>query len=210
MEAGNDPLLLGINDWAQLAAAEDILYARIADALRRAGATIRSTARIDAGVVVEPDATIEHGVVLRGATRIGSEARVDVGSVLTDVTVAVRAVVKPYTVGQNATIGEQAQVGPFSHLRPESRIEADAHVGNFVETKKTVVRRGAKANHLAYLGDGDIGEGANIGAGTIFATTTASRNTAPRLVPAPSLEAIPRSSPPCVWERVRTLRQARR
>jgi bifunctional UDP-N-acetylglucosamine pyrophosphorylase / glucosamine-1-phosphate N-acetyltransferase len=88
--------------------------------------------------------------------------------VLTDVIVAPRAVVKPYTVAQGAAIGELAQIGPFSHLRPESRVEAEAHVGNFVETKKTTVRRGAKANHLAYLGDGDIGEGANIGAGTIF------------------------------------------
>jgi bifunctional UDP-N-acetylglucosamine pyrophosphorylase/glucosamine-1-phosphate N-acetyltransferase len=168
VDAGYDASLLGINDRAQLAAAEEVIYVRIADSLRRAGATIRSSARIDAGVIVEPDATIEHGVVLRGATRIGAAARVDVGSVLTDVTVAERALIKPYTIGQDASIGEQAQIGPFSHLRPESRIEADAHVGNFVETKKTVVRRGAKANHLAYLGDGDIGEGANIGAGTIF------------------------------------------
>jgi bifunctional UDP-N-acetylglucosamine pyrophosphorylase/glucosamine-1-phosphate N-acetyltransferase len=164
-----DPISLsGINDRAQLAAAEDHLYVRIADAHRRAGATIRTSARIDAGVAVEPDAVIEHGVVLRGQTRIGQGARIDVGSVLTDVTVAAGAQVKPYTVAQSSTIGEKAQIGPFSHLRPESRIEADAHIGNFVETKKTTVRRGAKANHLAYLGDGDIGEGANVGAGTIF------------------------------------------
>ncbi len=158
----------GINDRAQLAAAEEVLYARLADALRREGATIRAGARVDAGVVVEADAVIEHGVVLRGATRVGKGARIDVGSVLTDVTVAAGAVVKPYTVAQGASIGELAQIGPFSHLRPESRVEAEAHIGNFVETKKTIVRRGAKANHLAYLGDGDVGEGANIGAGTIF------------------------------------------
>jgi bifunctional UDP-N-acetylglucosamine pyrophosphorylase/glucosamine-1-phosphate N-acetyltransferase len=118
--------------------------------------------------VVEADAVLEHGVVLRGATRIGAGARVDVGAVLTSVVVAPGAVLKPYTVAQDATIGDKAQIGPFSHLRPESVIEADAHVGNFVETKKTTVRRGAKANHLAYLGDGDVGEGANVGAGTIF------------------------------------------
>jgi bifunctional UDP-N-acetylglucosamine pyrophosphorylase / glucosamine-1-phosphate N-acetyltransferase len=160
--------LAGINDRAQLAAAEDVMYGRIADRWRRAGATIRSSARVDAGVEIEGDAVIEHGVVLRGATRIGAGARVDVGSVLTDVTVARGALLKPYTIGQSSTIGDGAQIGPFSHLRPESTIEADAHVGNFVETKKTIVRRGAKANHLAYLGDGDIGEGANVGAGTIF------------------------------------------
>jgi bifunctional UDP-N-acetylglucosamine pyrophosphorylase/glucosamine-1-phosphate N-acetyltransferase len=91
-----------------------------------------------------------------------------VGSVLTDVVVDAGALVKPYSVAERSSIGAAAQVGPFSHLRPESTIEADAHVGNFVETKKTILRRGAKANHLAYLGDGDIGEGANVGAGTIF------------------------------------------
>lgn len=166
--AENASSLAGINDRAQLAEAEDALYRRIADGLRRAGATIRGSARIDAGVTVEADATIEHGVVLRGATRVGAGALIDVGCVLTDVEVAPGAVVKPYTVATSSSIGEKAQIGPFSHLRTESRIEADAHVGNFVETKKTVVRRGAKANHLAYLGDGDIGEGANVGAGTIF------------------------------------------
>lgn len=168
VKAASHASLVGINDRAQLAEAEDALYARIADRLRRAGATIRSGARIDAGVEVEADATIEHGVVLRGATRVGAGARVDVGAVLTDVIVEPGAVVKPYSVGSSSIIGERAQIGPFSHLRPESRIDAEAHIGNFVETKNTRVQRGAKANHLAYLGDGDVGEKANIGAGTIF------------------------------------------
>lgn len=168
VKADSHASLVGINDRAQLAAAEEALYARTADRLRRAGATIRASARIDAGVEVEPDATIEHNAVLRGATRVGAGALVDVGAVLTDVTVEPGAVVKPYSVCTGSSIGERAVIGPFSHLRQDSRIEAEAHIGNFVETKKTVVRRGAKANHLAYLGDGDIGEGANIGAGTIF------------------------------------------
>ena len=75
---------------------------------------------------------------------------------------------KPYTVASDSRVGPRAQLGPFSHLRPESDIGEDAHVGNFVETKKTRMDKGAKANHLAYLGDGIIGAGANIGAGTIF------------------------------------------
>ncbi len=160
--------LAGINDRAQLAAAEDVLYRRIADGLRRAGATIAVGARIDAGVMVDQDAVIAHGVTLRGATRVGSGAFVDVGCVLTDVTVAAGARLQPYTIGTKSSIGDRAQIGPFSHLRPESVIEEDAHVGNFVETKKTTLRKGAKANHLAYLGDGEIGPGANVGAGTIF------------------------------------------
>lgn len=158
----------GINDRAQLSAAEEVLYARIADDLRRSGVTIRASARVDAGVTVDPEATLEHNVVLRGTTRVGAGARIDVGSVLTDVLVEPGALVKPYTVAQSSIIGERAQIGPFAHLRPESTIEAEAHVGNFVETKKTVMRRGSKANHLAYLGDGEVGEGANVGAGTIF------------------------------------------
>jgi bifunctional UDP-N-acetylglucosamine pyrophosphorylase/glucosamine-1-phosphate N-acetyltransferase len=158
----------GINDRAQLSAAEEVLYARIADGLRRSGVTIRQSARVDAGVIVDAEATLEHGVVLRGTTRVGAGARIDVGSVLTDVLVEPGAIVKPYTVAQSSIIGERAQIGPFAHLRPESTIEAEAHVGNFVETKKTVMRRGSKANHLAYLGDGEVGEGANVGAGTIF------------------------------------------
>lgn len=160
--------LAGINDRAQLAAAEEVLYGRIADGWRRKGATLRASARVEASVEIEPDAVIDHHVVLRGKTRVGAGAHIDVGSVLTDVTVAPGAVVKPYTVASQSSIGERAQIGPFSHLRPDSEIHAEAHIGNFVETKKTVVRKGAKANHLAYLGDGDIGEGANVGAGTIF------------------------------------------
>jgi bifunctional UDP-N-acetylglucosamine pyrophosphorylase/glucosamine-1-phosphate N-acetyltransferase len=159
---------VGINDRAQLAAVEDALYGAIADELRRAGATIRSSARIDAGVQVAADAVIEHGAVLRGRTRVGARARVDVGCVLDDVEVAEDVWLRPYTVASAAVVGNGALVGPFSHLRPQTRVDEGAHVGNFVETKNTHLCRGAKANHLAYLGDGEIGEGANVGAGTIF------------------------------------------
>ncbi|MEM6786968.1 MAG: bifunctional UDP-N-acetylglucosamine diphosphorylase/glucosamine-1-phosphate N-acetyltransferase GlmU [Myxococcota bacterium] len=160
--------LVGINDRAQLAAAEDALFHRIADERRRAGCTIRAGARIDVGVEVAPEAIIEHGVVLRGRTRVGPRARIDVGCVLDDVDVAADAYLQPYTVARDARIGARATTGPFAHLRPESQLDEDTKVGNFVEMKKTRLRRGAKASHLSYLGDGDVGEGANIGAGTIF------------------------------------------
>ena len=160
--------LAGINDRAQLACAEQAMYEHIADTLRRAGATIRTSARIDASVKVGRDAVIEHNVVLRGATDIAAGARIDVGCVLEDVEVAAGAYLKPYSVCAQSTVGPRAQIGPFSHLRPDTHLEEEARVGNFVETKKTRLRRGAKANHLAYLGDGDIGEKANVGAGTIF------------------------------------------
>ena len=105
---------------------------------------------------------------LRGSTKIGAGARIDTGTVLTDVVVHERAVLKPYTIGEKSVIGSLAQIGPFSHLRAGSELAEDTHIGNFVETKKTRVGKGSKANHLAYLGDGVIGEGVNVGAGTIF------------------------------------------
>ena len=166
--ASRDEVLLGVNDRVQLADAERRMYARIADHWRREGVTVRDGARVDHGVTVGRDAVIESGAVLRGATRVGADVLVDVGCVLTDAVVEDGAVLKPYSVLGQSTVGPRAQVGPFSHLRPESHIGEDAHVGNFVETKKTTMGKGSKANHLAYLGDGVIGERANIGAGTIF------------------------------------------
>ena len=160
----------GVNDRAQLAEAAAILGRRIATEHARAGVTVRDLDRvdIDADVRIEPDAIIEPGVTLRGPCHIGRGARIDVGSVLTRVTVAPGAYIKPYTVATDSSIGESAQIGPFAHLRPGSELGPEVHVGNFVETKKTSMARGAKANHLAYLGDGVIEEGVNVGAGTIF------------------------------------------
>jgi bifunctional UDP-N-acetylglucosamine pyrophosphorylase/glucosamine-1-phosphate N-acetyltransferase len=161
-------VLAGVNDRDQLAQVETAMHARIVRTSRLAGATVREGARLEATVVVEPDAVIETGAVLRGSTHIERGATVDVGCVLTNVHVAAGAIVKPYSVATDSRIGPRAQVGPFAHLRPESDLGEEAHIGNFVETKKTKLGRGAKANHLAYLGDGIIGDGANIGAGTIF------------------------------------------
>jgi bifunctional UDP-N-acetylglucosamine pyrophosphorylase / glucosamine-1-phosphate N-acetyltransferase len=160
--------LMGVNDREQLRQAEEALFASIRARLGKSGVTVHGDARIDDTVLVEQGAEIEAAVRLRGSTTVGAGAFVDVGSVVTDATLGARAVLKPYSVVSSSSVGEAAQIGPFSHLRPDSVIEADAHIGNFVETKKTRVRRGAKANHLAYLGDGDVGERANLGAGTIF------------------------------------------
>ncbi len=163
-----EDVLAGVNDREQLAHVDATMHARIVKRWRLLGATVRDGAYLEASVVLEADVTVESGAVLRGATHVERGSRVDVGCVLTNVFVGPGAVVKPYTVATDSRIGPRSHVGPFAHLRPESELGEEAHVGNFVETKKTKLGRGAKANHLAYLGDGVIGDGANIGAGTIF------------------------------------------
>ncbi len=161
-------VLAGVNDREQLAQVEETMHAALVKRARLGGATVRDGARLEASVVLEPDVVVERGVSLRGATRVERGATIDVGCVLTDVVVGPGAILKPYSIGTDSRIGARAQVGPFAHLRPGSDIGEEAHVGNFVETKKTTMGRGAKANHLAYLGDGVVGAGANVGAGTIF------------------------------------------
>jgi bifunctional UDP-N-acetylglucosamine pyrophosphorylase/glucosamine-1-phosphate N-acetyltransferase len=167
VELGAD-VLVGINDREQLAHVDRTMRARIVRHWRLAGVTVRDGALIDSGVKLEPDATVEAGAVLRGRTRVGRGAMIDVGCVLTNVEVGEGALLKPYTVAVDSRVGARAEVGPFAHLRPQSDLGEEAHIGNFVETKKTKMGRRAKANHLAYLGDGVIGAGANVGAGTIF------------------------------------------
>jgi bifunctional UDP-N-acetylglucosamine pyrophosphorylase/glucosamine-1-phosphate N-acetyltransferase len=169
---GEADALVGVNDRVDLAHAEELLFARNRARLRLSGVTIHGDARIDSDVEVEHDAEIGPGVCLRGKTKIGAGTRVDTGSVLLDAVVGKNAEVKPYCVITQSTIGDGAQLGPFLHMRPDSIAEADVHLGNFVETKKTRVRRGAKASHLTYLGDADVGERVNIGKGAYVATGT--------------------------------------
>ena len=160
---------MGVNDRAQLAEAGAVLRRRIARRLMVEGVSIvdPATVYVDAGAHVDVDAVLEPGVALRGATKIGAGAVIGQGSVLVDTVVAPGARVQPYSVCEGAVVGPNAVVGPFSRLRPGADVGEDAHVGNFVEVKKTKLGKGAKANHLAYLGDSEIGEKTNVGAGTI-------------------------------------------
>ena len=160
----------GINDRVDLATVEAEARRRINAAWMRAGVTMvdpRST-YIDADVApIGKDVWLAPNVALRGKTRIGDNVRIDVGCVLVDVSVADDAYLKPYSMLSETTIGERVQIGPFTHCRPGSRIDEDARLGNFVETKMSHIMAGAKANHLAYLGDASVGQKANVGAGTI-------------------------------------------
>ncbi len=161
----------GVNDRVDLAAVDVAARRRINEAYMRAGVTMAAPAAtyIDADVgAIGQDVWLGPGVCLRGAgTRIGDGARLDAGCVLTDVTVAAGAYLKPYTIATESVIGARNEIGPFAHLRPKTVLDDDVKVGNFVETKKTHLMAGAKANHLSYLGDATIGAKANIGAGTI-------------------------------------------
>ncbi|MBI5502920.1 MAG: bifunctional UDP-N-acetylglucosamine diphosphorylase/glucosamine-1-phosphate N-acetyltransferase GlmU [Deltaproteobacteria bacterium] len=162
--------LRGVNNRAELAEAEATLLERIRRDWMVAGVTIRApqTVRIEADVRLAPDVELGPGVQLLGRTTVARGTTIGAGCVLRDVAVARNAVLRPFVVATESSIGPGAQVGPFAHLRPKSTIGREAHVGNFVETKNTVMHPGAKANHLAYVGDGDIGRRTNVGAGTIF------------------------------------------
>jgi bifunctional UDP-N-acetylglucosamine pyrophosphorylase / glucosamine-1-phosphate N-acetyltransferase len=160
----------GINDRVDLANVELEARRRINEAWMRAGVTMidPTSTYIDADVgPIGQDVWIAPNVALRGKTTIGDGVRIDVGAVLTNVQVAARAQVKPYSVLSESSVGQRAEIGPFSHCRPGTQIDEDARLGNFVETKKAHLMAGAKANHLAYLGDASVGAKANVGAGTI-------------------------------------------
>ncbi|MBX3155994.1 MAG: bifunctional UDP-N-acetylglucosamine diphosphorylase/glucosamine-1-phosphate N-acetyltransferase GlmU [Deltaproteobacteria bacterium] len=160
----------GINDRVDLAGVEVEARRRINEAWMRAGVTMvdPSATYIDADVgPIGKDVWLAPNVALRGKTTIADHVRIDLGSVVVDTSVAESAYLKPYSVLGEATIGPRTEIGPFTHCRPGTRIDDGARLGNFVETKKAHLMAGAKANHLAYLGDASIGAKANIGAGTI-------------------------------------------
>ena len=118
-------------------------------------------------VTLHRDVLLEPGVRLEGTVLVGEGARIGQGTVITDAILADAVEIRPYCVIERAQVGAGAKIGPFARLREGTELAEGVHVGNFVETKKAKLHRGAKANHLAYLGDTEIGEGTNIGAGVI-------------------------------------------
>ncbi len=160
----------GANDRPQLATLAKALNARTLDRWMREGVTIvdPDTTWVDVDVTLAPDVTILPGVQLLGATTVGEDAVIGPDCTLKDVEVGAGAKVVR-THGELAVIGAGASVGPFSYLRPGTELGADGKIGAFVETKAARIGAGAKVPHLSYVGDAEIGEGTNIGAGTIFA-----------------------------------------
>jgi bifunctional UDP-N-acetylglucosamine pyrophosphorylase / glucosamine-1-phosphate N-acetyltransferase len=160
----------GINTRVDLAAVEAAARRRINEELMLAGVTMAAPDQVFVDADAGPfgrDVWLGPGVHLRGRTRVGDRCRIDAGSVLTDAVLGDDVHIKPYTVVSEASIGVRVEIGPFTHCRPGTRVDEDARLGNFVEIKKSHIMAGAKANHLAYLGDASVGARANVGAGTI-------------------------------------------
>ena len=159
-----------VNDRSQLARAEEILRRRILDAHMREGVTVRDpvSTHIEASVEIGRDTVILPGTFLRGSTRIGSDCVIGPSADLLDTRVGDGARVE-HSVGRGAEVGEGASVGPYAFLRPGTVLGPEAKVGAYCEVKNTRVGRGSKVPHLSYVGDAEIGEGANLGAGTITA-----------------------------------------
>ncbi len=166
---GDSSVALGVNSREDLADVERILRDRKASEAMRDGTTILrpETVTLDDTVVLEPDTVLEPFVTLLGRTRVGSGSLIRQGAVVKDSVFGKNVTVMPYCVIESAVVGDGATVGPFARLRAGTDLAEGVHIGNFVETKKAVLKKGVKANHLTYLGDTEIGERTNVGAGVI-------------------------------------------
>jgi bifunctional UDP-N-acetylglucosamine pyrophosphorylase / glucosamine-1-phosphate N-acetyltransferase len=160
---------LGVNDRRQLAELAGIMRRRILDRLMTAGVTVidPATTYVDDTVTIGMDTVLHPNVRLAGRTVVGADCVVGAGCQVTDTTLADSVLLKPYCVLAESTVETGAQLGPFCHLRPLSHVGANAKIGNFVELKKSRIGRGSKVPHLSYVGDTQMGEGVNVGAGTI-------------------------------------------
>ena len=169
VEVENPDEVRGINSQTELAEVKQIVRQSKNEELMAAGVTIEdpATTYVDTDVTVGPDTVIHPSVILEGRTTIGARCELHAGVRIVDSTLGDDVLVNNHCVIQGATIAQDARIGPFAHLRPETVIGKAARIGNFVETKKTSLGDGSKANHLTYLGDATIGTGVNVGAGTI-------------------------------------------
>lgn len=159
----------GANNRVQLAALERAYQARKAEELMIAGASLRDPARIDirGELTVGQEVQIDVNCIFEGKVTLANGVKIGANCILKDCTIGENAEVKPNSIIEQASLAQDSSAGPFARIRPGSIIEKDAHVGNFVEMKKSTLGQGSKAGHLTYLGDTTVGTYANIGAGTI-------------------------------------------
>jgi len=170
-EAADETEVLGVNSPAQLADLERRVQRRQAEALMLAGVRMADPARFDLRGEMHcgQDVEIDVNCIFEGRVELGDGVRIGANCVIRNTTIAAGAEILPFTHFTDAAIGPGAQVGPFARLRPGAQLGPDVHIGNFVEVKNSTLGRGAKANHLAYLGDATVGERVNYGAGSITA-----------------------------------------
>ncbi len=161
--------LLGANSRVELSTLERLRRMQIAKHWMEQGVTFEDAEAtyVDEDVTIGSDTFIGAGTRLRGNTKIASGVRIDGESIITGSSIGINSVIKLSCVIDTAELGEDCQVGPFAHLRPGTNLVRHVRIGNFVETKKSELREGVKANHLSYIGDALVHENANIGAGTI-------------------------------------------
>jgi len=161
--------VLGVNDRVELAQAEAILRRRKAESLMREGVTIvdPEATYIDDAVSVGRDTVIDPGVSLLGETRVGRDCLIRPHCTITDSTLGDRVTLRPCCVVLESSVGSDAFLGPFANVRNGSVLSDECRIGNFVEVKNSRVGRGSKAQHLTYLGDAEVGEKVNVGAGTV-------------------------------------------
>jgi len=159
----------GINNKIQLAELEREYQKRQAQSLMTQGVTLMDPARFDLRGTVETgqDVIIDINVIIEGHCKIGSNVTIGANSVLKDIIIGDNVVILENCILEKSTIGNGCNIGPFARLRPETQLDENAKVGNFVEIKKAHIARGSKVNHLSYIGDTEMGENVNIGAGTI-------------------------------------------
>jgi len=167
--AGDPIEALGVNSRADLASVEGEIQRRVVIQLMAGGVTFRNPATvvIDSTVSIGNDTVVYPFVTIEGTTSVGSRCVIEPGVHLTNVIVGNDVHLKTGTVAEDAIIEDEAAVGPYAHLRPGTKLGRHVKIGNFVETKKAVFGEGAKASHLSYIGDAEVGANVNIGAGTI-------------------------------------------
>ncbi len=159
--------ILGINTRKELSNVGKIMQQRIIDKFDNVTFIDPNSTYIDYDVAIGNDCIIYPNVSLRGKTKIGNNCTIDTGSVIEDSILKDNVKIKPYSVIEESLIEKNAQIGPFAHLRPLSNIGEEVKIGNFVEVKKSVLKKGTKASHLTYIGDAELGEDVNVGCGTI-------------------------------------------
>ncbi len=165
----NSEAFLGINTRLELYQINKTLQNHVCNMLMLSGVTIIDPQRvyIETDINIGKDSIIYPDVVITGLSEVGEHCIIESGAVIKDSHLGNSVHIKPYCVIENSKIQKEAVIGPFAHLRPETVVEEKAKIGNFVETKKATIKKGAKANHLSYIGDALVEEDVNIGAGTI-------------------------------------------